>query len=333
MSSFEDSIKEKLKAKKLSDSSINLYLRNLRRLNGGAELKDFKFLNKIDNVLKQLSDLKPNTRKGYLISIVSTLNCFLDTKPMQVLTSKYYKLMIDEAKAISDTPTSVMSREQSDNWMTFENVKKEWEALHEKVKALTKPITETKYNLVLQYMVLSLYVKTKPRRNQDYQLMNIKRDVGSKEPQDVNYLGYDNNKFIFNVFKTKGKFNQQTIDIPPELKECITTYLKFHPLLKNGKLNKDTNVKFLVYFDGSELKASNSITRILNKIFHKKIGSSLLRHIFLSDAYGEADAEREKTAEEMGHSGAMSRAYVKDESQKKGGSKKIELPDVVITFD
>jgi hypothetical protein len=30
----------------------------------------------------------------------------------------------------------------------------------------------------------------------------------------------------------------------------------------------------------------------------------------------------------------MSRAYVKDESQiKKGGSKKVELPDVVITFD
>jgi hypothetical protein len=50
------------------------------------------------------------------------------------------------------------------------------------------------------------------------------------------------------------------------------------------------------------LTAVNSITRILNKIFGKKVGSSMLRHIFLSDKYGEVKGEMADDAKAMGHS-------------------------------
>ena len=54
---------------------------------------------------------------------------------------------------------------------------------------------------------------------------------------------------------------------------------------KGKKLSKTSNIPFLVYNDGKEFNKINSITRILNKIFDKKIGSSMLRHIFLTDKY------------------------------------------------
>jgi hypothetical protein len=53
---------------------------------------------------------------------------------------------------------------------------------------------------------------------------------------------------------------------------------------------------------GEPLVAVNAITRILNKIFGKKVGSSMLRHIFITDKYGGAKTEMEKDAEAMGHS-------------------------------
>jgi len=56
---------------------------------------------------------------------------------------------------------------------------------------------------------------------------------------------------------------------------------------------------------------TNGITRILNKIFDKKIGSSMLRHIFLSDNLGEVVKNQEQLANDMAHSVRMQRAYIK----------------------
>jgi len=42
---------------------------------------------------------------------------------------------------------------------------------------------------------------------------------------------------------------------------------------------------------------------MLNNIFNKNIGSSLLRHIYLTHKYGDVDLEEmEKTTHEMGNS-------------------------------
>jgi hypothetical protein len=45
------------------------------------------------------------------------------------------------------------------------------------------------------------------------------------------------------------------------------------------------SVPFLVKFDGTPLDASNQITRILNKIFDKRVSVSMLRNIYLTDKY------------------------------------------------
>ena len=83
----------------------------------------------------------------------------------------------------------------------------------------------------------------------------------------------------------------------------ISEYLKFHPLKKNATF------KFLVSSDGTPITAVNAITRILNKIFEKRVGSSMLRHIFLSTKYDIK--EMEKDANAMGHSVEEQKKYMK----------------------
>jgi len=91
----------------------------------------------------------------------------------------------------------------------------------------------------------------------------------------------------------------------------INKYFKFHPLLKGKKINTKTNIDFLVNYDGSPLPSPNGITRILNKIFGKRISSSMLRHIYLSSLYGDTLEKMKETADKMGHSIETQKEYIK----------------------
>jgi hypothetical protein len=88
------------------------------------------------------------------------------------------------------------------------------------------------------------------------------------------------------------------------LLDVIATYLKFHPSKGKGEY------KFLVGADGSALSSVNSITRVLNKIFGKQIGSSMLRHIYLSSKYNIE--EMKKDADAMGHTLGTQKEYLKE---------------------
>jgi chorismate-pyruvate lyase len=61
----------------------------------------------------------------------------------------------------------------------------------------------------------------------------------------------------------------------------------------------------------------NSITRILNKVFGKKVGVSLLRNIYLTDKYSNKVEDLKEDAEAMGtSSNTILNNYVKvDESK------------------
>ena len=55
------------------------------------------------------------------------------------------------------------------------------------------------------------------------------------------------------------------------------------------------------------------ITRILNKIFGKKISTSMLRHIYLTDTYKNIHEinKMENLAKDMGHSVTTAMEYIK----------------------
>ena len=71
-------------------------------------------------------------------------------------------------------------------------------------------------------------------------------------------------------------------------------------------------MQLLVNYQGEPYTNVNDITRLLYKIFDKKIGSTMLRHIFLTSKYKNVLDEMEKDTEAMGTSVDMlENQYVK----------------------
>jgi len=87
-------------------------------------------------------------------------------------------------------------------------------------------------------------------------------------------------------------------------------FFKYHPLWKGDAKRKTDPIKLLVLADGTPMTAVNAITRLLNKVFDKKVGSSMLRHIFLTDKYKDTLEEMKKDSVAMGHSTSQQRDYV-----------------------
>jgi len=310
---FKKALAEAFLAKKLAPSSIKLYLRNLEKLNDDMPLKNFTFLKDIPAITQQLEKYKENTQRGYLISIVSSLGLDKSNKAKQKLYDDYYKLMMDKNKELKGKEaTNEKSETQQENWITWEEVGKTFADLEAKVKTFSsnKEINPHQYDVLLQYVVLALYYYKAPRRN-EYQNMTIVKTDTASLPITANYLITDSRQFLFNAYKTAKKEGQLREDIPDALFAVILTYLKFHPLLKGKKIIKTTAVPFLVYYDGKPLTQVNAITRILNKTFGKAVGSSMLRHIYLSSKYGDVLQEMKEDAGAMSHSVGMQKDYIK----------------------
>jgi len=298
---METTLKNHLKNKNLSDSSIELYIKALKNLNDKKEIKNLKFLAKPEVILNKIKDYKTTTQRNIIISIVSILKAL--NNPMY---TKYYDIMIDMTKKINDNNKNNEKTEtQKANWMKWEDIETKFNELKNALK-LPKNMSEPQYNSLLDVVILSLYVLMPPRRNKDYIEMEITKNNDTKDT-NKNYLDLKKSQFIFNVYKTAKKDGQLIVPIPDELMEIIKLYIKHHPMKLQMKIG---NVPFLMYFNKKPLK-DNSITRILNKIFDKKIGSSMLRHIYLSSKYGNMLNEQKKDSILMSHNLTTQKDYIK----------------------
>jgi hypothetical protein len=291
-----------LKSKNITESSLKLYLNNLRRLNGGEFPKNFSFLKNVDGILEKLNQYKPNTRRSYLIAIVTTLK---HEPKLKKLYSTYYEHLEKYNK--EGAKNNEKSDTQKQNWINQSEVKEIYDNITSSVKPLlerkkAKRPTQAEYDKLLQWVTLSLYILQKPRRNADYQHCLIVNTMPTGElPQSTNFLNLSNGKWYFNNYKTKGTYKTQEIDATPEMLDVIKSYLKYHPLGKTLK-KKSGQIPLLVDYEGNPFTSINAITRILNKVFGKRIGASMLRNIYLTDKYSDQMKEIQQDAEMMGTS-------------------------------
>jgi hypothetical protein len=270
----------------LSVSSRALYKKNLEKLNDGNDIKNLNFLKNPNEILEQLKGYKPNTVRSYIISICSVLGEDKNKKLLKLYTDILVNLNSDIRKNPSvNTPL-----------LSWDDVLEKWKALKVKFDAI-KTLNDRNYNSYLEFLVLSLYVLIQPRRN-EYQTMYIIKNWTEDTPFDRNYYCVSSNRFIFNIFKTAKKDGQLILDVPPELQKVLMQSIKLRGLKK-----LDTENALLTNSDGSSFKHLNSITRILNGIFKPhKIGSSQLRHIYISSKYGNDIDERKKDSIAMSQS-------------------------------
>jgi integrase len=260
------------------------------------------FLKKKEDIDAKISQYADSTQKTFYAAIVSILTSYKDKASYKATYKHYYDKMMGKAKEVKEAANGDKTEKQKENWLEWKDVVEKRDSLLKEVSAFVnnKTLSSGEYDKLLQLLVLCLYVCMAPRRNQDYLDMYIVKKHDEKMPKDSNYLDLDSKKFIFNKYKTAKKYGEQSVSIPDDLMHTINMYLKHNTLYKGvkGKLP----VPFLVSSKGEALGAANSITRILNKVFNKKLGSSMLRHIFLTDKYGDVKEDMAADAEAMGHS-------------------------------
>lgn len=272
----------------IKESSKKLYLSNLKRLNDNQEPTDYNFLKNTAKILDKIQHLKDNTKRTYLISIVSVLK---DQPKFKKPFDIYYQKMMEYNKSLKTNTTK--SETQTENWMSQDEIRKLWNDSLLNVVQLTKgkrKLESDAFETLMNFLVLSLYVLIPPRRN-DYMKMLVLLEPAELKPE-YNYLDVKNKQFIFQNYKTNKTYSTQTIDIPKELMDVIQLYLKF-------RKDKTNLMPFLVKPDGTPFESINAVTRILNKIFKKKISVSLLRNIYLTDKYAKENKEKEKDATAM----------------------------------
>ena len=282
----------------ISASSRKLYTFNLRKLNDGKEVKNLNFLSKPEIVTK-LEGLTPNTRRTYIIAVVSSLKDRPEAK-YKKLYNKYYKMLVDINADLKTNTTK--SETQKENWISQEEVMKKCNDLGEIVAEIKgrRKISREQYTQLLHAVVLGLYCLQPPRRNSDYTKCLVVKKI--PEDNDYNYLDIKNWEWVFNNYKTKKTYKQVKMPVPEELVKLLKVYFQYHPDAKEMKKKEFEPVPFLITQDGKVIDTSTEMTRTLNKIFGKKIGSSLLRNIFLTDKYSDNAKEMADDVKAMGTS-------------------------------
>lgn len=300
----------------IADQTASQYIRSLYSLNNNRPFPNLAWLKNKESVAQRLSEFAESTQKTLLSVIVSALSTVKDKATYKRIHTHYYNEMMSKAKEHASKDTSEKTDKQEKNWLEWEVVKAHEDRLKEEASALpSKDLTAGQWDILLSYMVLSLFTQFDPRRNQDYQLMYVVKSPKQATDESKNYLTLSEpRQFLFHKYKTAKTHGTQTFPVPKSLDAPLATYLSRHPLLDGKKVTAKTPpFPLLTHSDGSPLTAVNSITRILNRIFGKRVGSTMLRHIYLSAKYDVA--EMNETAEKMGHTGSVQRTYLKKEAE------------------
>lgn len=243
-----------------------------------------------DKILEYLKELKPNQRKTILSALV-----VISDKP------KYRTEMLQDIRDYShEINKQEKSSVQEANWVNqqelnevFNHVKSTATALYKKSQLSMTDLQDIQ-NYIILCLMSGIYIP--PRRNLDYTEFKIK----NINKENDNYL--DKNSLVFNTYKTAKFYGEQRIEIPKELKTILTKWLKVN------------NTDYLLFdINGSKL-TSVKLTQRLNKIFGKHSGANLLRHLYLTQKFGDTikkNNEIDDTMEEMGSSASQLKTYVK----------------------
>lgn len=289
----------------ISDSTKKMYRYHLVKLNGGKPVTNLKFLEDHEHIIDQLKDLSARNKKNYLASVSSIISKY--NKPSSKLREahKIYKKEMLDIVTTDQGNGNILSTKNKDNWVTNDEVKKKFNLLTREINKFknNETININQYNTLLEYVILSLYTLTQPRREKDY----TECVINDNDEDEKNVLNIKDNHFIFRQYKTVKVNGVQKVPIPKKLLTIINIYLKFHKLKGN-----DYPYQFLIWNNGEPFKRLD-IYKVLSKLFNKKTGSTNMRRLYITSKYGNLKDELKKDAELMGTSESIIESnYIKD---------------------
>lgn len=293
----------------LTESTVKTYIRTLITVNDKKPFKSFAFLKKRADILKKIEGYAEKTQRAIIATICSVLATHKE-KGYKKCYSEWSEMLKDKK---TEPPTGEKTEKEAEAWLSWKDVETKRDELKKAVDEFkdSKKLTEAQFDTLQKYVLVSLYTMIPPRRNLDYLTMTVVSKELPTLATDTNYLVLESGtptKFIFNKYKSVKKHGQQSEAIPADLAAVLKTYIAHHPN-KTKAVKKFTSFPFLVTAAGVPITTINFITRALNKVFGRKVGSSMLRHIYLSSKYDLE--EMKKDAEAMGHTVGEQRNYLR----------------------
>lgn len=297
----------------IAQSTLKTYMSSIRNVGKkiGVELKTIKDIVKHnEEIFNSLTDSNLNDRKTKLSAFIVALDDKHNSisKEVDEIISTYRdRVKVDKAKNIERETNQELTESQKKNYIPWNEVKIVYKKLKIEAEPLFKldQLNVAQFQKLQNFVLLSLYVLIEPRRSLDYTAFKIK----NVNKEIDNYLLKKGKKtfFVFNQYKNSGRIGPQTIDIPNSLRNIIV------------KWSEKNQFDYLLVNSLGKTIGQSKLNDYLNQIFNKRIGSSMLRHIYLTHKFGNIDLnDLKEVTHNMGSSDIeRSLRYVSKEDGKK----------------
>jgi integrase len=282
----------------LSQSSIKTYMSNINKTarDIGKTIETTEDIIKFHKeILENLMTYRPNIRKTKLSAFIVALDQ-KDKTPKEtadIIEDLRKQLYFDAEETEKQEEKQKLTKTQEENYITWEEVMKVYESLKTEAEPLFKleNVNKKQFNKLQEFVLLSMYVLTPPRRSLDYAQFKISNPDLEKDNYMITKGRKKEATLIFNAYKNSKRLGKQEIKISNALRNIINKWMLKNPY------------DYLIVNNGGKKIEQPKINLILNNVFGRNIGSSMLRHIFLTQKYGDVDlADIRKTTEEMGNS-------------------------------
>jgi len=302
-----------MKFRGINPLSATRYITNLqnlyKKINGDDVPSNFDWLKSVDPILLALEGYSDSTQRNYLNAVIVAYRANFDDDE---ILSQYEELRdkLNDSYLESTTHKTV---KQQDNWISleeFDDIIKDYGDKSFESREKPNDLSKSAKQSFQDYILLSLYRKL-PVRNDfaDMKVIN-KREYNRLRPSEkqvTNYLVSKDGKPLFfsmNEYKTSKKYQEKKLDVPDDLKKDIKKWLKVN---QTGY--------FLINVRNDKPMSPNSLTKTLNRMFFKKfkkkISTTMLRRIYLTQKYGQLKCDMKEDAEMMGHSEEAQNIYIK----------------------
>lgn len=256
---------------------------------------DISWFKHSGEVLESLAGKTPQSRKTNLAAVI----VLLDGKDCE----KYAEMMnADADHTAAEYKKQEKTEKQKDNWLDYAEVKAVWDKQSIRANKLLGSKDEpnaAEISELVKYMALTLTsgIFFPPRRS-EWVSMKLKDFDKEKD----NYIDTKGMSFVFNSYKTQKTLGQERVAYPKAFKLMLNRYLK-----------KVGDREYLIFNTRGGQLSNAALTQILNAAFGKKIGTSMLRHIFLSDKFKDIPklTDLQATADSLGHSVGQMLEYIK----------------------
>ena len=306
----------KEKRPNLKESSQKTYINNLNKLArevGIKKINNLLFLQNGGNIMAALLKKKKATQKTYLATIVVFLKAvdakknLIDfyTEKMNELTDEYNQKIIKQEKSDS----------QEENWVELPELIKEIERQGREITRMRlwdkKKLTPQEFDQIQRYVTGALYVISdeNPPLRSDYSPMKLicEKDYGnlSKKELKENYIvDVSKRKKFFHLgnYKTSGDYGIKKIKVGKKLNNILNKWFKIN------------DSGYLLVNNRKKPMTPNSLSKYMNRVFEetgKRLGISLIRHIFISHHFADIDDMKKEVSEKMLHSKSMQDDYIK----------------------